>query len=95
MTEVRLKNHFYDQCMVRYAKLPRVTLKHAKITVRLYVHQKMDDDNLKARLKWPLDWLVIRGYILDDSPDVLSWGPVTQSIDRADQRIEIELEELE
>lgn len=92
MTESRIKRHYYDQCLVRYAKLPKVTLERARVTVRLYVHQKMDDDNLMARLKWPVDWLVIRGFIVDDKPDVLEWGPVTQEIDRKNQRIEIELE---
>ena len=92
-TEKRKKDAYYEGCLARYGKLPPVTFFKATITARLYVHQLMDLDNLTARLKWPLDWLVWRGYIADDSPKVLVWtGEAQQLIDRKNQRIEIELE---
>ena len=68
----------------------------AKISVKLYTYNKMDVDNLFARLKWPLDWLTRRGYIVDDSPDILDWqGIPKQKIDRKNQRIEIILERVD
>ena len=93
-TEMRIKRSYYDKCLVRYGKIPKTTMQRAKISVKFFLHQKMDDDNLRGRLKWPLDWLVIRGFIKNDSPDVLVWGPVTQEVDRKDKRIEIEIKEV-
>lgn len=92
MTEVRLKHAYYDRCLMRYSKPPKVLFTKADISVTLYVWNLMDEgDNLRARLKWPLDWLVLREYIEDDSPRTLVWGPVLQTIDRKNQRIEVEL----
>lgn len=93
-TEKRKKDAYYLSCLARYGKLPKFTLEHASLTIRFYLHQMMDGDNLRARLKWPLDWLVIREFIADDSDKVISWGPVTQEIDRKNQRLEIELTEI-
>lgn len=95
MTEVRHKHTYYDACLTRYSKPPKKTFARAKITVRFYVHQKNDRDGLWARLKWPLDWLVLREYIVDDNEEVLEWGPVTQEVDRKNMRVEIELEEID
>ena len=67
----------------------------AKISAKLYTYNKMDVDNLFARLKWPLDWLTRRGYILDDDPEILDWqGIPKQAVDRKNQRLEIQLEEI-
>ena len=93
-TEKRLKDIYYLKCLARYGKLPHVTFSKASIGATLYTHQEMDKDNLVARLKWPIDWLVIREYIADDSPDVLEYSAVLQLVDRKNQRIEIELEEV-
>jgi Holliday junction resolvase RusA-like endonuclease len=69
----------------------RVTIK-----ATLYVWQMSDQDNLVARLKWPLDYLVKRRFILDDSPKVLEWvGMPDQKIDRKNQRVEIEINPIE
>lgn len=44
-----------------------------------------DDDNAMARLKWPVDWLKTRGYIVDDSRKHLTWrGLPDQHITRKD-----------
>ena len=52
----------------------------------------MDPDNLVARLKWPLDFLVHAGFIADDSPKVIKFAGIpAQRIDRANRRLEIEL----
>ena len=76
------------------ADVPRPTepLCEARIRATLYVWSLMDTDNLVARMKWPVDWLVDRGYLVDDHPTVLHWDMPQQMIDRKHQRVEIELE---
>lgn len=71
------------------APLPRATIK-----ATLYVWSTMDGDNLRARLKWTIDWLVNREFIPDDSPKYLEWLPTEQVVDRRNQRVVIELEEV-
>jgi len=46
------------------------------------LHNRMDPDNLHARLKWALDWLKSRGYIVNDSTKVIERLTVDQQIDR-------------
>lgn len=43
---------------------------HANVVVRTL--RKMDVDNAAARVKWPLDWLQSRGYIVNDRDLTLS-----------------------
>ena len=39
-----------------------------KLSFILQLGNRMDDDNALARCKWPVDWLVSRGYLVDDKP---------------------------
>lgn len=72
---------------------PQEPLERARISAVLYVHQRMDWDNLMARCKWPVDFLVKDRWIVDDSPDRLEWvGIPTQEIDRKNQRLVVTLE---
>lgn len=87
----RGKREYIEGCDRRYPIGPATTLPTAKASVTLYVHQPMDEDNAVARVKWPIDWFVTRGYVADDSPDCLSLE-VRQELDRKAQRIEITLE---
>ena len=65
----------------------------ATISAHFYVWNLMDDDNAMSRVKFPVDWLVNQGYIVDDSRKVLTWtGLPEQTIDRKNQRLEITLE---
>lgn len=41
---------------------------HATLKFGLYVGAQMDHDNALSRVKWPVDWLVAAGYLVDDSP---------------------------
>ena len=52
---------------------------------------RMDDDNALARCKWPVDWLVSEGILVDDSPKWCSMSIPEQVItrDKAQQRLEI------
>ena len=95
-TENRRKHEYWDLCLATVkTKRPSVPLRRALITITLYCWNTMDEPGLWERLKWPVDWLVRRGYIEDDSPRVLTYGPVRQAIDRRSLRIEIELEAIE
>ena len=92
----RKMNAYFDLCLVTVkVKRPTVPLPRADISATLYVWNLMDEgDNMRTRLKWPLDFLVQRGFIADDSPRTLTWGEVSQEIDRRRPRIEIELVEI-
>ena len=90
----RKMNFYFNLCLATVkTKRPEYPLSQADISATLYVWNLMDEgDNMRTRLKWPLDFLVQRGFIENDSPKVLVWGTVTQEIDRRNQRVEIELE---
>ena len=45
----------------------RFPLPGARWALTAYVHGDTDFDNLVAMMKWPLDWLVDRGVVPDDS----------------------------
>jgi hypothetical protein len=40
-----------------------------RLKMTLYTVRENDWDNLTARCKWAVDWLVRTGYMVDDSPD--------------------------
>ena len=75
-------------------KRPRKPFHRARISVTLYTWNPMDRDNLTARLKWPIDFLVERGVIVDDGPKCLESEMPKQAIDRKHMRVEIELEAI-
>jgi Holliday junction resolvase RusA-like endonuclease len=85
--ERALRNH---DCQAWRTKEGRVAL-----TATLYLWNKMDRDNLMARLKWPLDVLVSYGLLVDDSEEWLDLKMPTQVVDRKNPRIEIQLKEAE
>lgn len=95
------RQRYFEDCDVAlYEKMGRLYFgirgwQKAQVTVTLRLSRTMDTDNLMARCKWPMDYLVDRGYILDDSPAHLEWsGLPTQLIDRKRQGITIALERL-
>lgn len=56
---------------------------HATVTVHLVLFNPMDDDNAMARMKFLMDWLVTRGYLVDDSRKHMAWSGIpTQEIRR-------------
>ncbi|KKK76071.1 hypothetical protein LCGC14_2867390 [marine sediment metagenome] len=61
------------------------------LTATLYVWNKMDRDNLMARLKFVLDLLVKSGILVDDNEKWLDLQMPKQVIDRKNKRVEIEL----
>ena len=73
---------------LRGASLP---LGPTQVSATFYLHQRMDDDNLTARLKWPLDVLVKAGILVDDKRPHCEVVPPVQFIDRRYPRVEISL----
>ena len=73
---------------------PRQPLARATISSTMYLGGPMDDSNAMRRHKWVEDWLVTRGYLVDDRKKVLTWtGFPEQIVKRGqDYRIELHLE---
>ena len=62
---------------------PRIPMHKATVRAHAVLGGSMDDDNLMARMKYPMDWLVRRGYIVDDKREHLRWeGIPTQEVSR-------------
>lgn len=70
---------------------PKERLTNVTVRAHFYLHNRMDPDNLHARMKHVLDWLVTRGYLVDDSPEHVTLD-VQQSIERRNKRVELILE---
>jgi hypothetical protein len=52
---------------------PAAPLPRATIRAHMTLGAAMDDDNAVARAKWPIDWLVTRGYLASDRRTCLRW----------------------
>ena len=90
------KKDFYAACDARQnvsllPAPPSEPWDAATLSAHFYVHNLSDPDNLHARLKFVQDWLVTRGYIVDDSPAHLTLVTATQEIDRKDKRLHVTL----
>ena len=93
--EKELRDSYFMRCLVMHGLRWRdAPLAYARISATLYVWNISDMDNLMARMKWPVDWLVHRGYITNDDPAHLEWTLPMQQIDRKNPRVEIELEAI-
>lgn len=91
----RRQNEWQGKAIVLEPKLrgQRQVVPRARVTVVLYVHQRMDDDNAVARIKWCLDLLVRRGILAGDKrPQCELAGTPEQHIDRKHQRVELTVE---
>lgn len=74
-------------------RAPDEPIERANLDVTMFVHQRNDAGNAVNRCKWVEDWLVSRGYIVDDAPEYLCWvGMPVQIVDRRSPRIELLLE---
>mgnify|MGYP003643261013 CR=1 FL=1 len=96
-TELRLKKEYFEKAglwLLPQRQKPE-DWRAVNISAVLYVWAISDYDNLYARLKWPLDFLVNNSFIYDDSPAVLKWvTPLEQEIDRKNQRIEFRITQM-
>jgi hypothetical protein len=89
-TRERERKDYYLRCCAAAGnpRPPRVPWLRATYTVHLFLYNPMDDDNALARCKHALDFLVRRGYIVDDARQHLRLASVPeQSIDRAQPRL--------
>ena len=92
----RARKTYFEFCdVLMMSKLvpepPQEPPEKAKVRLSFFLHNRMDEDNLTARAKWVLDWLVTRGYLTDDKPQNLRLLKPRQRIDRKNKRIEVEL----
>ncbi len=63
---------------------PTKPLNPAHVTATFYLGARMDTDNLFARAKWPIDWLVRNGYVVDDRDDQLVWREMPKQVVKRD-----------
>lgn len=74
---------------------PERPFAQARIAATLYTWNLSDEDALMVRCKWILDWLVTRGYVVNDDRRRLRWTAIPeQVIDRKNPRVEITLVEV-
>jgi hypothetical protein len=70
-------------CMLIAKRLPprpKAPYARAHLDVAMHHNRDMDHDGAEARLKWPLDWLVTRGYLVDDSPRHIERAGLVQQV---------------
>lgn len=85
---LKAKKDYWKLCSTlltigRLTKPPKMPPFKSVITCHVVAHQQMDLDNLFARLKWSIDWLVANDYLRGDSPEHLAWGAMpTQEVKR-------------
>ena len=94
------KDYFYTlDLRVMLRKLPgapEVPWERAELAAHLYVHNRYDDDNAVSLCKFPIDWLVSRGYLVDDKRAHLRLAGIPwQTIDRDDPRMVLTLTPME
>jgi hypothetical protein len=92
----RLKQHYYQQLgTLLIARLlpspPDRPAAKARLEVRYFLHNEGDEDNNRARCKWPIDWMVSQGYLPGDKSSVLKIADVGAEVDRACQRLEFSI----
>ena len=75
----------------RLPQPPETPYQSADLVFRWYVYNKLDPDNLHARKKWILDWLVTRGYLAGDKEENVTLIDLPQHIDRKCPCVHIEI----
>lgn len=86
--KMRARQAYESACeMLRLTRqlppVPATPIARATVSAHFVTWSPCDEDNLAARAKWSLDWIVKAGYLADDRKKCLSWtGMPTQSIDR-------------
>ncbi len=88
-TERKKRDDYYLRATMACQWRPQKPLQALKVHATLYTYNRMDEDNLAARMKWPMDWMELRGFVEDDKHIALT---CEQAVDRKNQRVEITLE---
>jgi hypothetical protein len=84
-TKHRRRTDYFEACdlITLGGGLVNLPPRKAKITATIFCGGQMDHDNALARLKWPVDWMVNRGYLIGDKPSQLEWDwPIEQVVKR-------------
>ena len=84
--ERRLRDAYKLRATVLQPWRPAEPYDTLRVEATLFLYNAMDEDNLAARMKWPLDWLEDREFIVNDKNIRLK---VDQQIDRKNQRLEM------
>lgn len=92
----KARRHYLGYCELWVASnrqwTPRIDASAKRqVAFTVYLGARMDHDNALSRMKWPLDFLVSRGYLVDDSPQYCDMSIPEQVItrDKSKQRVEI------
>ena len=98
MVKYRKKKAYWEHLDIlvvlkRLPPAPETPYASAALVFDWFVWNKLDPDNLGARKKWIMDWLVTRGYLTDDRESNVTLTDKPQTIDRKCPRVEIDLEE--
>lgn len=91
----RLEGNYWLRCTAAHPERPPEPIAPAVVHVKAFVGNLNDEDNLVARLKWAIDWMVDRDILLDDHPSAMTLGTVEQAIDRKRKRLEITVMETD
>jgi hypothetical protein len=78
----------------RFFSIPRPPQQpFAKASIRstMYLGGAMDDSNAMRRHKWVEDWLVTRGYLVDDRKKCLTWEGFPEQVIKRDGNYRIVL----
>lgn len=92
----RKRTEFFDRCdWLMAAKIlpapPEKPFRRVAVEAVLHLGAAMDHDNAFSRLKWPMDWLVRRGYLVDDRASNVRWDGMPQQVVKRNQDYRIEL----
>ncbi len=87
----RLRTDYFFRATAADNWRPDAPMRDVHVDAHFYVYNRMDEDNLAARMKWPLDWLEAREIIENDKHVRLT---CEQSIDRKNQRLELTIREV-
>lgn len=84
--EKRLKDAYMLRATAMEPWRPKYPHETLHVHATLYTYNRMDEDNLVARLKFVLDWLELREIVGNDRNVRLKCD---QAIDRKNQRVEL------
>ena len=87
--EAKLKKAFMLRATAMEPWRPAAPYETLHVHATLYTYNRMDEDNLHARMKFVLDWLEMREIVVNDRDVRLK---CEQAIDRKNQRVELVLD---
>lgn len=92
----RAKKRYEERAYYAAREQHRPALPTGKVRVSLHFRtwNPLDEDNLVARAKWPID--ALKGaWLTDDSPAHMELGDVTQEVERSDRGVTVTIEPMD